>query len=363
MVALDFNMLRQPEVSPMNFHHRRSPVHAGFIGSVALAILAASCSPPAPKPDPAAQINDQTITLEQVDARVEQAEPEAWQSLFEARQRALAYLIDEQLLTEEATRQGVERDSLVRREVLDQLVAVSDSAVAQFYEKNRQRLGGQQLGAVRERIRQYLASENHRTAWLAYVGSLRDAAQIDVVLDPPRAVIAVGSDEPSKGPDDAPILLVEYSDYECPYCSRAKSAVRQVMETYGDKVRLVFRVFPLTIHPHARLAAEAGLCAQEQDRFWDYHDILFSHQRELRSVDLARYAAEIGLDTNAFDVCLESGRFTHLVDADLASGTKFGVTGTPAFFINGRRLTGAQPFSAFQQIIDDELERLERVSL
>ena len=328
-----------------------------------LALATISCAPKAPEPELAAQINSDTITLEQVDARLQESEPEAWQSLFEARQRALAFLIDEQLLQEKAGKEGIERDSLVRREVLDQLAVVSDSAIAVFYEQNRQRLGSQDLATVQEQIRQYLASDNHRLAWLGYVGELRDEANIRIALEPPRAVIAVGGDEPSQGPQDAPILLVEYSDFECPYCGRAKPAIRQVLEQYGDKVRLVFRDFPLSIHPNARLAAEASLCAQEQDRYWDYHDVLFDHQRELRPVDLSRYAMEIGLDGTAFDACLESGRFADAVSDDLKSGEHFGVTGTPAFFINGRPLTGAQPFSAFQQIIDDELERIERVSL
>jgi len=328
-----------------------------------LALATISCAPKAPEPELAAQINSDTITLEQVDARLQESEPEAWQSLFEARQRALAFLIDEQLLQEKAGKEGIERDSLVRREVLDQLAVVSDSAIAVFYEQNRQRLGSQDLATVQEQIRQYLASDHHRLAWLGYVGELRDEANIRIALEPPRAVIAVGGDEPSQGPQDAPILLVEYSDFECPYCGRAKPAIRQVLEQYGDKVRLVFRNFPLSIFPNARLAAEASLCAQEQDRFWDYHDVLFDHQRELRPVDLSRYALEIGLDGTAFDACLASGRFADAVSDDLKSGEHFGVTGTPAFFINGRPLTGAQPFSAFQQIIDDELERIERVSL
>ncbi len=340
-----------------------SPSRSFVIALSALLFVSCAQKDQAHESQPAAQINDQTITIEQVDARLQESEPESWQTLFESRQRALAFLIDEQLLQTQAKQEGIERDSLVRREVLNRLEAVSDSAVSVFYEQNRQRLGGQSLELVQERIRQFIASENHRVAWLGYVGQLRENADIQVVLEPPRAVIAVGGDEPAKGPVDAPILVVEYSDYECPYCGRAKPAIQQLLDEYGDKVRLVFRDFPLSIHPNARLAAEAGLCAQEQDRFWEYHDVLFKNQRELRPVDLARYAVEIGLDAAAFDSCLESGRFTEAVNDDLASGEHFGVTGTPAFFINGRRLTGAQPFSAFKQVIDDELDRLERVSL
>ncbi len=326
-----------------------------------LILMVTGCAQPAPEAEPAAQVNGLTITMEQVDSRVQDSEPEAWQTFYESRQRALAHLIDEQLLGEEATRQGIERDSLVKREVLEQLEAISDSAIATFYAQNRRRMGGQTLEQMKERITQFLAAGKHSEAWLRYVGSLRETANIDVSLEPPRAMLTINADEPSQGPVDAPIQLVEYSDFECPYCGRAKPAVRQVLEEYGDRVRLVFRNYPLGIHANARGAAIAGLCAQEQDRFWDYHDLLFARQRELRPADLRRYASELYLDTAAFDACLDSGRHEGKVDADMASGEQNGVTGTPAFFVNGRRLSGAQPFTAFKELIDDELERLERV--
>ena len=153
-----------------------------------------------------------------------------------------------------------------------------------------------------------------------------------------------------------------YRTTMCPYCGRAQPAVQQVLRTYGDRVRLVFRDFPLKMHRNASAAAQAGLCAQEQGRFWEYHDTLFAHQRQLRPDDLRRYAANLQLDTAAFDACLESDRYATAIDADLASGEQHGVSGTPAFFINGRRLSGAQPFAAFQQLIDDELERLAQTT-
>ena len=324
-------------------------------------LLLSGCEQPGPEAESVASVNGSTITMEQVDARVQASDSEAWQSFYETRQRALAHLIDEQLLVEEATREGIERDSLVKREGLDKLSAISDSAIAAFYNENRRRMGGQSLEQMADRVQQFLAADEHNEAWLRYVGSLRAAADIDVSLDPPRAILAIGAEEPSQGPVDAPIQVVEYSDFECPYCGRAKPAVHQVLEEYGDRVRLVFRNFPLGIHANARPAAVASLCAQEQDQFWDYHDLLFAHQRELRAVDLIRYAGDLGLDVAAFGACFGSGRHDAKVDADLASGEQFGVTGTPAFFVNGRRLSGAQPFSVFKNLIDDELARLERV--
>ena len=334
-------------------------------GRVAAACLCGALVACAPSGDPgesavAARVGDSTITVAQVDARVREADPDAWQALYEARRRALDYLVDEALLEAEAARHGIDRDSLVNREVTGTLTAVSDSSVAAFYEENRQRMGAQNLDDVREPIRRYLAADAHRQAWGSFLTGLRDAAAVDIALEPPRATLEIGPGERVKGPADAPIVIVEYSDFECPYCARAQGAVQQVLEAYGDDVRLVYRDFPLRMHEHAPLAAQAARCAHEQGRFWDYHDELFRNHRELTPADLRRHAASVGLDAGAFDACLDSGRHAAAVDLDMASGERLGVSGTPAFFINGRLLSGAQPLAAFAQIIDEELRRAGR---
>jgi protein-disulfide isomerase len=128
-----------------------------------------------------------------------------------------------------------------------------------------------------------------------------------------------------------------------------------VFATYGDRVRLVYREYPLANHPNARPASEAGQCAHEQGKFWPYHDRLFENQQRLAAADLKRYAAELGLDTDKFNACVDSGKYRGVVDADMEAANAVGVSGTPAFFINGRMLSGAQPFDAFKRIIDEEL--------
>lgn len=118
----------------------------------------------------------------------------------------------------------------------------------------------------------------------------------------------------------------------------------------------MFRDFPLSFHPRAHIAAEAAQCAHAQGKFWEYHDLLFANQRNLEDEDLKRYAADVGLDIEEFGACLESGRFRGDIAEDLKQGQQFGVRGTPAFFVNGRFLSGAQPYEAFAKIIDDEIE-------
>jgi protein-disulfide isomerase len=328
-------------------------------------LFATACTQPQPQrsDDVAARVGSTSITLDQVDAQVRKAEPETWQSLFDARRRSLARLIDEQLLSAEARTQGIDVDSLVTREVSANVPAVSDEDVKVFYAQNEQRMGGESLEAMQQRLRDYLSGTHHRQTQRDYLASLRQQAGVEILLEPPRALIQVADDEPAKGPADAPIVLVEYSDYECPYCARAQPSVRQVLQTYGDRIRHVYRDFPLAMHDDAHLAAQAGQCAGEQGRFWEYHDLLFTNSRALRPADLQRYAESIDLDPDLFAECLDSGRHAHGVDADLESGQQHGVSGTPAFFINGRLLSGAQPFAAFQKIIDEELESAGQAGL
>src|SRR5450631_56171 len=163
-------------------------------------------------------------------------------------------------------------------------------------------------------------------------------------------------DAPVKGPASAPITLVAWSDFQCPFCSRAVPTVRQVEDAYKGKVRIAFKQFPLPFHDKAHLAAEAALAANEQGKFWQMHDKLFANQQALDRPSLEKYAQELGLDMAKFKAALDSGKFKDKVDAEDKEGAAFGVTGTPTFFINGTRLVGAQPFESFKAAIDKELK-------
>ncbi|MBW3015759.1 DsbA family protein [Candidatus Woesearchaeota archaeon] len=170
------------------------------------------------------------------------------------------------------------------------------------------------------------------------------------------ADIKLSGKDASKGPDNAPVLIVEFSDFQCPFCSRGRTTMDQVVEEYGDKVQLVFKHFPLSFHENAQKAAEAAECALDQDKFWEMHDIMFDNQGALTVDDLKGYAEELELDIDAFNDCLDSGEKEAKVSADMAEGQKYGVSGTPAFFINGNLVSGAQPFENFKAAIDAELE-------
>ena len=228
---------------------------------------------------------------------------------------------------------------------------VTDEDVQAFYDENAPRFGNPPFESVAPQIREALGAMRSHDATTA----IEKEADVIVHLEPPR--IDVASDGPARGPADAPITIVEFSDFQCPYCRRVLPTIEEVVERYPEQVRIVFRNFPLDNHARARPAAEAALCANEQDKFWPYHDVLFENARALEDADLARYAEEVGLDVAAFETCLGESRFADQVEADFQAGREAGVTGTPAFFVNGVLLSGARPVADFVRAIDAELGR------
>ncbi len=163
---------------------------------------------------------------------------------------------------------------------------------------------------------------------------------------------------PVKGPSNAPITIILFSDFEYPYCQRAQRAVSQLLQQYKGQIRFVYHDFPLEgIHPHAFQAAIAARCAREQGRFWEMHDKLFENQYALATNDLLRYASELGLDLERFRSCMDSERYVEAVKQDIAIGQEFGVVAIPTFFINRHRIVGLRPLSTFEEVIDQELAR------
>jgi protein-disulfide isomerase len=208
-----------------------------------------------------------------------------------------------------------------------------------------------------KQIQSRLPPQRQRERRAAWVRELRQRAAVKVLLEPLRVAVDIAG-HPIRGNPDAPVTIVEFSDFQCPFCSRARPTVNRVRETYGDRVRVIFRNFPLQMHAEAQKAGEAASCAGEQGKFWEMHDLLFANQSKLQVASLKEHAAALKLNAEAFNQCLDSGKHATDVQKDLEQGADYGVTGTPAFFINGRPLVGAQPFETFTQVIDDELERL-----
>ncbi len=178
------------------------------------------------------------------------------------------------------------------------------------------------------------------------------------VREKPARVAVATEGRPSKGPEDAPVTIVGFSDFQCPYCASLFSTLKAIEKNYQDKVRIVYLQFPLrTIHPNAQKAAEASLCANEQNQFWPMLDAMFADQRKLSVDELKRTAEKLSLDMSAFNACLDGNKYDSAIRADIAEGLKVGVRGTPAFFVNERFFGGSVPYDEIQRAIEDELQR------
>ena len=173
--------------------------------------------------------------------------------------------------------------------------------------------------------------------------------------DPSRRYAVNTSGSPIKGDAKAKLAIVEFSDFQCPFCSRVTPTLKQIETEYGEKVRIVFKHLPLSIHPKAPAAHAAAEAAHRQGKFWEMHDKIFADQRGMSEAKYLTYADELGLDVEKFKKDIASSGVKQKIDADAQEAAKLGVTGTPAFFVNGRFLSGAQPFSAFKTLIDEEL--------
>jgi len=269
---------------------------------------------------------------------------------YEVRAQAIDSLIDDRLLEDAAKKAGKTPDVFLADQV-KALGPVTDDEVKAFFDENRQRLPADAtLEAFSARIRSHLESQRPDKVR----ADLRKGAQIAVLMQPPR--VNVEANGPSKGPADAPVTMIEFSDYQCPFCKRAEPTVVALMQKYPTQLRLVYRHMPLDgLHPRARAAAIAAVCAEQQGKFWEYHDLLFANQQALADADLEKYAADLGLDAAKFKTCRQDPASENRVNVDATAARAAGLTGTPAFFVNGILISGARPIEDFTRWIDQEI--------
>jgi protein-disulfide isomerase len=248
---------------------------------------------------------------------------------------------------------------LLDAEVTSKVGLVTEQEIEKFYQENKAQIKGEQ-GQVREQIRSYLQNQKLNAKRDEFLKSLRSQAKVVINLKPPPVLrVEISADgAPFKGPAKAPVTIVEFSDFHCPFCRRVIPTLTQIESKYGDKIKLVFRDFPIEgLHPGATKAHEAARCANEQGKFWPYHDKLFAGPPKSSPEIFKAFAKELGLDVASFETCFDAGKYQADIKKDIEEGNRVGVTGTPAFFINGRLISGAQPLEAFARIIDDELSR------
>lgn len=314
---------------------------------------AASCSESLP--ETVAEIGGVPITRDELFASSPAELIEAEVALQQARKDALEGLIMQRLIEAEAAKRSQAPEAFVQAEVMSAMTPVTDAEIEAFYAENRGRIQGS-LEEVRAQIGGYLEQQRTTDILRALVGRLKTENGVKVHLPPFRVAVSP-KDGPRWGSAEAPVQIVEFSDFQCPYCSIAAKTIDEVKEKYGEKVSVVYRHYPLPFHNAAHRAAEASACANELGDFWKFHDALFADQKSWSDEDYRSYAKAAGLNEKKFDECLQSGRHAAAVDADIEDGRLVGMGGTPGFYVNGVVVSGAQPLEVFVEIIDAELAR------
>lgn len=308
-----------------------------------------------------AEVDGTPITEEALTARIRGQLVKLEAQIHDAKQAGLDAMIDVMLLEKAAAAKGLSPEKLLDQEVNSKVAAPTPLEIEAYYQGQKDRLN-QPLEQVRGQIVQALTEAKRAEAMRTYFQALRANAKVATYLQPPRAAVSVAG-APVRGAREASVTIAEFSDYQCPFCKRSQSVTKQLLQQYSEKVKLAFRDFPIRgIHPLAQKAAEAARCAGEQGKYWEYHDLLFAKAPELEVSSLKQYATALGLDVTRFNDCLQQDKYAALVEQDLQHGIRLGVSSTPTFFINGRPVIGAQPFSTFEKIIEEELRNQSAAS-
>jgi protein-disulfide isomerase len=305
----------------------------------------------------AAKVGDKTITLAELDGKAAANLMKVRQQEFEVRSQALDQMINDELMEKEAKAKNVTKEKLFETEISAKAADPSQAEVDAYYEANKARMGTQTKEQIAPQISAMLKQQKMAGVQADYMKALRQKYGVKVMIEPPRVEVSTDDDPARGGGANAPVTIVEFSDFQCPYCSRAENVVDDVMKKYGEKVRLVYRDYPLSFHPNAENAAMASECAQEQNKYWEMHKAMFANQAKLAATDLVETAGTLGMDKDKFKSCLDTGKFRTEVQKDFQDGQKAGVSGTPTFFINGVMIVGARDIASFSDIIDRELDQ------
>lgn len=278
---------------------------------------------------------------------------------YQMKTRALDDVIREKLLAAEAKKRGLSPDKLLEQEVDSKVGEPSDAEVKAYYLAVKTQLN-QPFDEAKPQIVKSLKQLKIQEARQEYKDSLRAKNQVVVFLKPPR--VQVGYDPTRvRGNPEAPVTIVEFSDFQCPFCRQVEATVKDLVTKYNGQVKFAYRDFPLSsVHPQAETAAEASRCAQEQGKYWELHDAMFDDPSRLDELGLIQRAGKLGLDEQSFRSCLTSGKYKAQIQQDVQAGTAVGVNATPSFFINGAFLSGSQPEAEFEKVINTELASLGR---
>jgi len=298
-----------------------------------------------------AQVSGHSLTANDLQQKESGKLLQARYAYYMSQRKALEELIDDQLLANAAQAQGLTVDQLLEKEVYRQVKDPTEDQLQVYYEGIDTK---ESFEDVRTQVLEHIRETRRNKAKAAYIDGLRKKANITVFLMPPvTSVDTAGAYV--RGPRDAEVMVVEFADYECPYCEKVNPYMQQLRKEYGDKVAIVFKDFPLPMHHKAQKAAEAARCAGEQGKFWEYHDVLFYSGGALGVPQLKEHARVLKLNGEQFDQCLDNGEMAAAVKKDLEEGKSMGLTGTPSFFVNGHFFSGAVDYGLVRQMVEQQL--------
>jgi len=309
-------------------------------------------------PDVVAEVKGKKITKGELEKGIESDLFEARMKVYNIQREKLKGLILQKLMEGDSNKKGLTNDQYLEKYILKGKGNPSGAEIKAFI-KERNIPSTQINDYAKERIKKFLSHQKKKELIDEWLEKNQKKGLISVLLPKPQRPVfkLLAGKSPFYGDKDAKVTLVEFSDFQCPFCAKGANIIEKIKKKYGDKVRVVFKNFPLPFHKHAQLAAEAALCANEQsaDLFWKLHDHMFKNQNLLKKTDLIATAGKLGLKKADFQTCLEAKRYTDQVKADMEEGKSVGVRSTPTFFVNGKMINGAHPIKTFTDLIDEDL--------
>jgi len=304
-----------------------------------------------------ATVNGQNITSGDVEDNLKPLIFSVQESVYGLRKQEIELRINDTLLEQEAKKRAITTTSLLASEVTAKVAVVSEAEALKFYNENKPRINGE-FAQVKTQIIEYLKSRAQSDAESSFAGRLRSAAQIQIFVTPPQQPqyqIAV-DDQPSRGNLSAVVTVIEFTDFQCPTCAKQHPVLERLITEYGTRARFVIRDFPLAQFENSAKAAEAAEAAREQGKYWEYVALLYGNQSALQVDKLKQYASTLGLDRARFDAALDSSKFADKILRDRLDGQKVGISGTPVFFVNGRRVTDPS-YEGLKAAIETNLKR------
>ena len=341
-----------------------------LLAVVALTVLVVACnrdaqSKPnfifkaAPSKEVVASMGGQTILEADLVKGIESDLYEAELKVYEIKFAKLQTMLLERFMNQDSEKKNLSNDEFLDKHIA-KAVKITDAQVEAFI-KERQIPKEQINPEIKNRIIEYLTVESKKVAVDNWIAAKTKKTPVEIYIQKPILPtfdVNVG-DAPFKGGSDAKVTVIEFSDFQCPFCSKGAQVLTALEKKYGNKIKIAFKHYPLPFHAQARIAAEASMCANEQDTklFWKMHDAMFADQSKLDKDNLMATAKKVGLKEADFKACLDSGKFKTRVDADVAQGAGLGVKSTPTFYVNGNLISGAQPLEVFTEIIDEDLAK------